>query len=121
MKKFLIILSISLIGIFCLHKVFGGSPRQKSSEQCCKMVCQSCAMPLCNNEKMCGTDKNNELNCTYCVYCYQNGEFTNPNITLEEMIEKVVSISVERNIFKTKENAKIWAENTLPNLDRWKN
>lgn len=47
--------------------------------------CQSCAMPL--NEDNLGTEKDGSSSQEYCMYCYQNGEFTNPDITYAEMLK----------------------------------
>ena len=33
-----------------------------------------------------GTEKDGSPSKEYCTYCYQNGEWTQPNITLEETI-----------------------------------
>ncbi len=54
--------------------------------------CQSCAMPL--NQKGVdnrGTEENGEKSEKYCNLCYLNGEFTNPNITYEETLEKGIN------------------------------
>ena len=50
-----------------------------------KKFCQSCAMPM-DNEKVLGTNADGSKNQEYCTYCYQKGEFTNPNCTMEEML-----------------------------------
>ena len=39
-----------------------------------------------------GTNSNGNQNQEYCRYCYQNGNFTDPDITVEQMIEKCVDI-----------------------------
>ncbi len=44
--------------------------------------CQSCGMPLSKDN---GKRESEE----YCSKCFQNGKFTDPNITLEEMKIKV--------------------------------
>lgn len=51
--------------------------------------CQSCAMPLdLHGEDVRGTEKNGTNSHEYCSYCYQNGQFTEPNISYEEMLAK---------------------------------
>ena len=50
-----------------------------------KVFCQSCAMPMSKKEDF-GTEADGSLSQEYCVYCYQKGKFTNPNITMEEML-----------------------------------
>ncbi len=41
-------------------------------------------MPIDNREDR-GTEKDGSKNNEYCKYCYQNGAFVNPNMTMEEM------------------------------------
>jgi predicted nucleic acid-binding protein len=73
-------------------------------------------MPL-DNDKLLGTEKDGSKSHEYCIYCYQNGAFINPEMTLDEM----------RNIVKTQmEKMKIdsgiitMAANSLPGLKRWR-
>ncbi|PFR29408.1 hypothetical protein COK19_05970 [Bacillus cereus] len=51
--------------------------------------CQSCGMQFSKDEKGGGTEKNGEKSTTYCSHCYENGEFTLPHITVDEMKELV--------------------------------
>ena len=50
-----------------------------------KVFCQSCGMPLAQAVDF-GTERNGQAATEYCRYCYQNGSWTQPNITLEETI-----------------------------------
>jgi len=52
-----------------------------------KVFCQSCGMPLEKTEDY-GTEKGGSKSAEYCHFCYQNGEWTEPNITLEETIKR---------------------------------
>lgn len=79
--------------------------------------CQSCGMPL-NNEELKGIERNGLKNNEYCKYCYENNEFKNPEINLEEMQFKVKNKMEKMNqpqylIQK--------AVNILPTLKRWNN
>lgn len=49
--------------------------------------CQSCAMPIKRDENK-GTEKDQTLSFKYCQFCYKDGAFIEPNITLKEMQEK---------------------------------
>ena len=51
--------------------------------------CQSCGMPLARDEQRGGTEKNGEHSKKYCSHCYENGEFTLPDVTLEQMKDRV--------------------------------
>jgi radical SAM superfamily enzyme len=79
--------------------------------------CQSCSMPL-DKPELLGTEKDGSKSKEYCTYCYQNGEFVNPAMTLSEMKTLVKEKMTEMKI----DNAIInMAVSTLPNLKRWKN
>lgn len=46
-------------------------------------------MPLRKDEKGGGTNVDGSQSFIYCSHCYQNGKFTKPDITKEEMQELV--------------------------------
>jgi hypothetical protein len=78
--------------------------------------CQSCGIPL-DNPDLQGTEKDGSKSDSYCKYCYRNGAFTNPNITLKEMTSSVITQMEKLNLdSKTID----MAVNALPNLKRWK-
>ena len=47
--------------------------------------CQCCGMPLDKPEDA-GTEADGTLSGEYCRYCYQNGAFTAPDATMDDMI-----------------------------------
>lgn len=51
--------------------------------------CQSCGMPLSKDEKGGGTEADGTKSAEYCSHCYVSGRFTEPNLTAEQMVEKV--------------------------------
>ena len=51
--------------------------------------CQSCGMPLSKDAEGGGTELNGIISVKYCSHCYQDGTFTSPDITMNEMKEKV--------------------------------
>lgn len=57
--------------------------------------CQSCGMPLKNDENIRGTEVDGKRSLMYCNHCYENGQFTLPNITADEMKERVKSKLIE--------------------------
>lgn len=83
--------------------------------------CQSCGMPL--NDENRGTNADGSKNEDYCVYCYQNGKFTN-DCTMDEMIEFCAQFvdEVNKNMPKpmTKEEYKDMMRQYFPMLKRWK-
>ena len=80
--------------------------------------CQSCAMPL-DKAEFFGTNADRTKSTEYCTYCYQNGKFTEPTITMNQMIEKCVAIMTQRKIMP-EDQAKPLMRKTIPLLKRWK-
>ena len=80
-------------------------------------ICQSCGMPLQKEEDF-GTNENGSKNNEFCHFCFQNGRFTDEGITMYEKIEKNINIAMNMGISEDK--AKEMANNTIPNLKRWK-
>lgn len=87
-----------------------------------KKLCQSCGMPLDNNDlDNRGTNADQSRNEEYCYYCYINGEFKEPNMSFDEMLNRGLKGIEESN------NGKLgkWVfKKTYPkmlrNLKRWK-
>jgi Putative zinc ribbon domain len=51
--------------------------------------CQSCGMPLSRDPMGGGTNADETRSTEYCSHCYQAGKFTEPNISVDEMMAKV--------------------------------
>ncbi|EHJ00996.1 hypothetical protein CDLVIII_4485 [Clostridium sp. DL-VIII] len=81
------------------------------------LICQSCGMPMESKEVL-GTNNDGSNNEEYCIYCYQKGNFTSPNVTMEKEIEICVPFMKEAGM--TEVEAKRLLQETLPNLKRWK-
>lgn len=47
--------------------------------------CQSCGMPLKRDEKGGGTNVNGSRSLMFCSKCYEQGKFTQPELTLGQM------------------------------------
>jgi radical SAM superfamily enzyme len=73
-------------------------------------------MPL-DNPDVRGTEKDGSKSMEYCSYCYQNGSFINPDMTLEEM-KTLVKEQMEK--MKMDTGLINMAIGSLPNLKRWK-
>jgi len=78
--------------------------------------CQSCGMPM-QGEELLGTDAEGSKVREYCHYCYVNGAFTNPNMTMEEMIEISIPFMVEEGM--EEQAARTMMSAFLPGLKRW--
>jgi NAD-dependent SIR2 family protein deacetylase len=82
-----------------------------------EVYCQSCGMPL-SSEKLLGSEKDGSKSAEYCLYCYENGAFTAPDITMEQMIEVCVPHMTAYGM--KEEEARNLMNNALPQLKRWK-
>ena len=78
--------------------------------------CQSCSMPL--EDKVLGKNADGSKNAFYCIYCYENGKFTDPDITMDQMIDKCAEIMSKMEKMNIEE-AKSILEKSIPNLKRW--
>ncbi|MCX7168511.1 MAG: zinc ribbon domain-containing protein [Rhodocyclales bacterium] len=79
--------------------------------------CQSCGMPLKADPKGGGTNADGSLSQEYCSYCYVNGVFVNPDMSMEEMKALVFEKLRERGFPKFV--AGFFASG-LGRLKRWK-
>lgn len=78
--------------------------------------CQSCTLPIGNPEDR-GTEIDGSKSALYCKYCYQNGHFTDPGMTLDRM-KKIAEDEMKKQqlpgvVIKQ-------AMDMLPHLQRWK-
>ena len=87
--------------------------------------CQSCGMPIGEFtdkdgtvKNSCGLNADGSLNDEYCFYCFENGAFTKPDMTLPEMIANSVH-HAERKMGMSLEQAEVMANAVIPGLKRW--
>ena len=89
-----------------------------------KRYCQSCGMPLdINQEELLGTNGDQTKCDEYCVYCYQNGQYT-----VDYSMKKVIDVWVENtDLFNnhvhtqyTPNELRTVLNKRLPTLKRWK-
>ena len=79
--------------------------------------CQSCGMPLEKPEDF-GTAANGFRINDYCHFCYQDGAFTDPNISMQGMIEKCVGMMAQQGIMPAAQARALMGE-VIPKLRRW--
>lgn len=77
-------------------------------------VCQSCAMPLAKPADH-GTEADGARNQEFCTHCYQGGSYTDPDATLDQMVEIVA-----RFMGKSGDEATKSARQGLVDLKRWR-
>jgi len=80
-------------------------------------ACQSCGMPM-NDPAVRGTEANGAHTEEYCMDCFENGAFKQPELTMEQMADICVGYMVEEGMEEAKARAIL--ESQLPTLKRWK-
>jgi hypothetical protein len=74
-------------------------------------------MPLSRDENGGGNEINGNKSIKYCSHCYKDGQFTLPNITVDEMKDRVKSKLSEVGIPKLLHG--VFTRN-IQKLERWK-
>jgi hypothetical protein len=78
--------------------------------------CQSCTMPIDQVDNR-GTEKDGSKSDLYCKYCYQKGDFVNPQMTLDQM-RNIVSTQMRK--LKISDTVIQQSLEMLPHLKRWR-
>ena len=79
--------------------------------------CQSCGMPMKRDEKGGGTNSDGTRSIRFCSYCYDNGQFRTPDMTLPEMKSLVKEKLKEFGFPGFVANMFTW---NIPKLERWR-
>ncbi|MSQ14955.1 MAG: transcriptional regulator [Dehalococcoidia bacterium] len=66
-----------------------------------------------------GTNSDGTKTEEYCMFCYQDGAFTTPNLTLDEMISMSVRVMTSELNFSEQRAVEL-SNSVIPNLRRWK-
>jgi hypothetical protein len=83
-----------------------------------QQLCQSCGLQMVA-PGIRGTNKDGSESTDYCRFCFRGGRFANPNMTEEEMVEKVAGAMSEKSQINL-DQAKNMAKHFVPKLKRWK-
>lgn len=83
-----------------------------------KSRCQSCGMPLSKEFGNYGTQSDGSIHEEYCSICYCDGNFTQPEQTLEQMIASSIDNMVSE-VGIPKARAEELAKGFIPTLKRW--
>ncbi len=82
-----------------------------------KTRCQSCGMPL--DIGFYGTNVDDTANLEYCKFCFEKGQFREPNLTLEDIIGRSVANMVD-DLHFARDEAERLATTVIPTLKRWR-
>jgi len=80
--------------------------------------CQSCGMPMKKDPEGGGTEANGSRSPKFCSYCYADGAFTTPDMTVDDMKALVKDKMKEMGLPGFL--AGFFTYN-IPKLERWKN
>jgi Putative zinc ribbon domain len=83
-----------------------------------KIRCQSCGMPLSKDFGNLGTNADDSNTEEFCIFCFKNGAFTNPNQTMNEMINSSIE-NMTTDLQMPLEQATNLANSFIPTLKRW--
>lgn len=87
-----------------------------SYQQAMGPICQSCGMPMRETADF-GTNQGGGRSDEYCRYCFVNGQFTDPGISLPGMTELCVRVMTQRGMREAE--ARSMMTGLLPQLKRW--
>ncbi|MDD5342728.1 MAG: zinc ribbon domain-containing protein [Patescibacteria group bacterium] len=79
-------------------------------------ICQSCSLPLVKEEDF-GTNSDGGKNEEYCNFCFQKGQFTEPNMTKDEMVKRVAEMMPKKE--GSEEQVRFAVDSRIRNLRRW--
>ena len=79
--------------------------------------CQSCGMPLARDMKGGGTEMDGNRSGLYCSHCYEGGTFTEPYITVDQMMKNVREMLGRMHLPEAMIEQSV---RSIPNLKRWK-
>ena len=82
-----------------------------------KNVCQSCGQSIYRISEF-GTYNDGSINTDYCIQCYQEGAFTDKNVSLEHKIARNIQLAAKIGISRAKAIKE--ANAVLPSLKRWR-
>ena len=81
--------------------------------------CQSCGMPLSKDPQGGGTNSDGTKSLKYCSYCYQNGEFSSPEI---DTAKKMQAFCIDKMKEHGMSKFVAWIfTRGIPRLERWRN
>jgi hypothetical protein len=89
-----------------------------STEHTGAPFCQSCGLPLQSDADK-GTEAGGVKSAEFCSLCYHEGSFLEPDITLEEMADRVAAAMAEERDMP-KEAARAMVDGFIHHLKRWR-
>jgi hypothetical protein len=88
-----------------------------AAQQIADSSCQSCGMPMHADADF-GTSSDGSRSVDYCKYCFVDGRFTEPAITMQAMVDKCAEVLAHQGGMSGPQARALMAE-TIPRLKRW--
>ena len=92
-------------------------PLERFFEMPMEYYCQCCSMPIPKPE-LHGTEADGSPSDTYCMYCYQHGDFTAKDVDMDEFIEATAQMEADA-LGVSREEAVSLMATLLPHLKHW--
>jgi NAD-dependent SIR2 family protein deacetylase len=80
--------------------------------------CQSCGMTFDKKHQKFIAKEQDGSASIYCSYCYKDGEFLEPEATMNDMIEVAVPYFTQK--MGSEQEARAYLTEVIKNLSRWK-
>jgi len=77
-------------------------------------------MPLAESFGNLGTNADGSHNNTYCSFCFAGGKFTQPDLTVDDMIRMSIENMTGDDLRMPLDRATELAHRVIPTLGRWK-
>ena len=106
---------IDMLKLIC---VTFGVPFERFFDMPMEYYCQCCSMPI-PDPAIHGTEADGTTSEHFCKYCYDHGDFTMKDVTMDDFIERTAPMEAEALGISREEAVSLMAT-LLPHLDRWK-
>lgn len=106
---------IDMIKLIC---VTFGVPLERFFEMPMEYYCQCCSMPI-PDPGLHGTEADGSSADHFCKYCYDYGDFTMKDVTMDEFIERTAPMEAKAMGISREEAVSLMGT-LLPHLERWK-
>lgn len=106
---------IDMVKLIC---VTFGVPLERFFDMPMDYYCQCCSMPIPSPE-LHGTEADGSPSESYCKFCYDHGDFTARDVTMDEFIEATADAEAKA-IGVSRDEAVSLMATLLPHLKRWR-
>lgn len=106
---------IDMVKLIC---VTFNVPLERFFEMPMEYYCQCCSMPI-PDQQLHGTEADGSVSASFCKYCYDHGDFTAQDVSMDDFIERTAPMEAAALGIGREEAVSLMAT-LLPHLKRWK-